>query len=99
MERPNLYTIQVYVTHLYVACHLWSNFLVVRCEDEQNMVAYQHCGEIYYRTFRDIHPGDELLVWYGEEYARDLGIALLPGQGINLLYTVCMCSCLCYLEC
>ena len=49
------------------------------------MVAYQHRGDIYYRTFRNIHPGDELLVWYGEEYARDLGIALLPGQGIIIL--------------
>ncbi len=57
-----------------------------RCEDEQNMVAYQHCGEIYYRTFKDVQPGQELLVWYGEEYADDLGINLLPRKS-ELLYS------------
>ncbi|XP_064381799.1 histone-lysine N-methyltransferase PRDM9-like isoform X1 [Halichondria panicea] len=57
----------------------WLRFVnCARCEDEQNMVAYQHCGEIYYRTFKDVQPGQELLVWYGEEYAEDLGIGLLP---------------------
>ena len=45
-----------------------------RTESEQNMVAFQYCGCIYYRSFRNIHPGDELLVWYGEEYAKELGI-------------------------
>ena len=45
-----------------------------RTESEQNMVAFQYRGCIYYRSFRNIHPGDELLVWYGEEYAKELGI-------------------------
>ena len=45
-----------------------------RNEEEQNMLAFQYRGSIYYRTFKDIHPGEELLVWYGDQYAKELGI-------------------------
>ena len=51
-----------------------------RCEDEQNLVAYQFRGKIYYRTYKPINPGQELLVWYGESYAKDLGISLDDNQ-------------------
>ena len=45
-----------------------------RTEKEQNLVAFQYHSQIYYRAYKDIKGGDELLVWYGDEYARDLGI-------------------------
>ena len=47
-----------------------------RREDEQNLVAFQFRGEIYYRTYKTILPGKELLVWYGESYAKELGISV-----------------------
>ena len=47
-----------------------------RVEEEQNLVAYQYRGEIFYRAYKDIQPGSELLVWYGPEYATHLGIPL-----------------------
>jgi hypothetical protein len=47
-----------------------------RNEDEQSMVAYQYKGQIFYRTFKDIYAGSELLVWYGDHYARELGISV-----------------------
>ena len=47
-----------------------------RCEMEQNLVAYQYHGEIYYRVYKPIEPNTELLVWYGDEYAEQLGIPL-----------------------
>ena len=47
-----------------------------RCEDEQNLVAFQFRGNIYYRTYKPIPPGTELLVWYGESYAKELEILL-----------------------
>ena len=47
-----------------------------RCEDEQNLVSFQFRGNIYYRTYKPIPPGNELLVWYGESYAKELGISL-----------------------
>ena len=50
-----------------------------RHEEEQNMVAFQYKGKIYYRTFKHIYPGNELLVWYGQEYAKELGISVDPG--------------------
>lgn len=45
-----------------------------RCEEEQNLVAFQYQKQIFYRTCRVISPGRELLVWYGKDYARSLGI-------------------------
>ncbi|CAL1533833.1 unnamed protein product [Lymnaea stagnalis] len=45
-----------------------------RHEDEQCVTAYQHGGEIYYRTHKDVHPGTEILVYYGDSYAKELGI-------------------------
>ncbi|KAJ7382259.1 Histone-lysine N-methyltransferase prdm9 [Desmophyllum pertusum] len=59
----------------------WMRFVnCSRCEDEQNLVAYQFRGEIYYRTYKSVNPGKELLVWYGESYAKDLGISLSDNQ-------------------
>ncbi|XP_078361042.1 histone-lysine N-methyltransferase PRDM9-like [Oculina patagonica] len=59
----------------------WMRFVnCSRCEDEQNLVAYQFRGEIYYRTYKPVNPGKELLVWYGESYAKDLGISLFDDQ-------------------
>ena len=53
----------------------WLRFInCARNENEQNLVAFQYHGNIYYRSFKHIYPGNELYVWYGEEYARELGI-------------------------
>ncbi|KAA0703622.1 Histone-lysine N-methyltransferase PRDM9 [Triplophysa tibetana] len=45
-----------------------------RNEEEQNLVAFQYKEEILYRCCRPIKTGEELLVWYGEEYARDFDV-------------------------
>lgn len=59
----------------------WMRFVnCSRCEDEQNLVAHQFRGEIYYRTYKYVNPGEELLVWYGESYAKDLGISVCEDQ-------------------
>ncbi|XP_062853749.1 histone-lysine N-methyltransferase PRDM9-like [Trichomycterus rosablanca] len=42
-------------------------------DDEQNLVAFQYRGLILYRCCQSIEPGQELLVWYDEAYAEDLG--------------------------
>uniref|UniRef100_A0A7M5XKZ9 Uncharacterized protein n=1 Tax=Clytia hemisphaerica TaxID=252671 RepID=A0A7M5XKZ9_9CNID len=51
-----------------------------RTESEQNLVAFQYHGQIYYRAYKEMKIGDELLVWYGDEYARDLGIVAADEQ-------------------
>jgi len=59
----------------------WMRFVnCSRCEDEQNLVAYQYKSEIYYRTYKPVTAGKELLVWYGESYAKDLGISPCDNQ-------------------
>ena len=53
----------------------WMRYVnCARHEDEQNVLAYQHKGEIYYRTFNKILENTEILVWYGEDYGIQLGI-------------------------
>ena len=55
----------------------WMRFIrCARNRNEQNMAAYQ-CGQnIYYRSFRDIALGEELLVWYSDSYQKHLEIPL-----------------------
>ena len=63
-----------------------------RYEKEQNLIAFQYYGEIYYRTYKEVKPGEELLVWYGDEYASELGIDIteelrgddFPTEEVNL---------------
>ncbi|XP_036892156.1 histone-lysine N-methyltransferase PRDM9-like [Sturnira hondurensis] len=55
----------------------WANWMryvnCARYHEEQNLVAFQYHGQIFYRTCQVIRPGCELLVWYGEEYGQELG--------------------------
>lgn len=39
---------------------------------EQNLVACQNNGEIYFYTIRPVEPNQELLVWYSQEFAQRL---------------------------
>lgn len=43
-------------------------------DEENNLVVLQYRGEIFYRCCRPIKPRQELLVWYEEKYAKDLGV-------------------------
>ncbi|XP_014673458.1 PREDICTED: histone-lysine N-methyltransferase PRDM9-like [Priapulus caudatus] len=53
----------------------WMRFVnCARNYEEQNMVAFQFHGGMYYRTCTDIRTGAELLVYYGDSYAAELGI-------------------------
>uniref|UniRef100_UPI00398E8DC0 histone-lysine N-methyltransferase PRDM9-like n=1 Tax=Pristiophorus japonicus TaxID=55135 RepID=UPI00398E8DC0 len=53
----------------------WMRFVnCARKEEEQNLVTFQHCAKIYYRTCKPVPPRCELLVWYGDEYTKELGI-------------------------
>ncbi|XP_036913619.1 histone-lysine N-methyltransferase PRDM9-like, partial [Sturnira hondurensis] len=55
----------------------WANWMrYVNCardHEEQNLVAFQYRGQIFYRTCRVIRPGCELLVWFRDEYGQELG--------------------------
>ncbi|KAF5891534.1 histone-lysine N-methyltransferase PRDM9-like, partial [Clarias magur] len=52
----------------------WMRYVnCARNEGEQNLMAFKYRGGILYRCCRPIDSGHELLVWYDEEYGRDLG--------------------------
>ncbi|XP_067090248.1 histone-lysine N-methyltransferase PRDM9-like [Osmerus mordax] len=54
----------------------WMRYVnCARNVEEQNLVAFQHRGAILYRCCRPLALGEELLVWYGDEYAKDLCIS------------------------
>ncbi|XP_060770230.1 histone-lysine N-methyltransferase PRDM9-like isoform X2 [Neoarius graeffei] len=54
----------------------WMRYVnCARNDEEKNLVAFQYRGKILYRCCRPINPGQELLVWYGEEYAKELSPA------------------------
>lgn len=45
-----------------------------RYAQEQNMIAVQIEGDIYYEVCKDIPNGTELLVWYGDCYLQFMGV-------------------------
>ncbi|XP_028289128.1 PR domain zinc finger protein 14 [Parambassis ranga] len=47
-----------------------------RFPEEQNLIAVQVEGQIFYETCKEIKQGQELLVWYGDCYMQFLGIPL-----------------------
>ena len=53
-----------WLAYVNSACYLW----------QQNIVAVQYQGEIWYRVVQPIAPGEELLTHYGEAYSKTLGI-------------------------
>ncbi|XP_013791986.1 probable histone-lysine N-methyltransferase PRDM7, partial [Limulus polyphemus] len=53
----------------------WLRYVNCACnEEQQNLVAFQYHGQIFYRTYKPVLQGSELLVWYGDAYAKELGI-------------------------
>ncbi|XP_034998703.1 PR domain zinc finger protein 14 [Hippoglossus stenolepis] len=47
-----------------------------RFPEEQNLIAVQVQGQIFYEACKEVRPGQELLVWYGDCYMQFLGIPL-----------------------
>ncbi|KAF7246334.1 PR domain zinc finger protein 14, partial [Varanus komodoensis] len=47
-----------------------------RFPEEQNLTALQCQGQIYYESCKEIVPGQEMLVWYGDCYLQFLGIPI-----------------------
>ncbi|CAO4387770.1 unnamed protein product [Caenorhabditis nigoni] len=51
----------------------WIRYInCARRESEQNLFAFQNGGSIYYRVYRPIRIGGELLVWYGDKFGLDV---------------------------
>lgn len=63
-----------------------------RNPQEWNVSAYRRDGKIYYRTTREIEVGEELLVYYGHQYAETMGIDAEPFRLLstqNILDAAC----------
>lgn len=47
-----------------------------RYKKEQNLTVLQEDGEIFYEAMREISAGEELLVWYGNDYERYMDLPI-----------------------
>ncbi|XP_038853368.1 PR domain zinc finger protein 14-like [Salvelinus namaycush] len=60
-----------------------------RFPEEQNLIAVQSKGQIFYEACKEVQPGQELLVWYGDCYVQFLGIPLTlkdsPEEGNTMI--------------
>lgn len=55
--------------------HNWMKAInCARYRREQNLVILQDNDELFYESARDVTPGEELLVWYGNAYERYMDI-------------------------
>ena len=65
----------------------WMRF--VNCSespDTANLAAFQYKNKVYYWTCKEIQAGDELLAWYSDLYAQELG--LLPKESVDTTGTL-----------
>ncbi|KAB5565371.1 hypothetical protein PHYPO_G00240560 [Pangasianodon hypophthalmus] len=54
----------------------WMRYVNCACNvKEQNLVAFQYRGGIFYRCCQPIKTGQELLMWHEDDYGKDLGLA------------------------
>ena len=68
----------------YSALAEWVPFVqAARDADEQNMEVIERQGQLYYRTIHDVMAGQELCVWYSNEYAESLQIPALTDSKIS----------------
>ena len=53
----------------------WMKYIqCARNTTEQNTVVFQFGPDLYFRTYKTIRPGEEILVWYAEYYEQHHGI-------------------------
>ncbi|KAL6097897.1 prdm14 [Pungitius sinensis] len=65
-----------------------SSVKCARFPEEQNLIAVQIQNQIFYEACKEIRPGQELLVWYGDCYMQFLGIPLTlkdPREGNSVV--------------
>ena len=54
-----------------------------RHREEQNTEAFLKGGQLYFRTTKEIHQDEELLVWYDQELSHLLGFTDISTRGHN----------------
>ena len=66
------------------SCDWLTHVEAARDRYEQNVEAVLlPCGDVVYRTMRDIQSGEHLFVWYGDELARHAGVPFLTPENIR----------------
>lgn len=67
-------------------CNWMIHVMPAAYRNEQNLIAYQEDGQIYFMSIQDIEVGDVLKVWYAPTYAAKMYVPMLqdsPHQIVN----------------
>ncbi|XP_062060806.1 PR domain zinc finger protein 15 isoform X1 [Lepus europaeus] len=85
-EKESVFPLKVFQKDGHPVCFDTSNeddcnwMMLVRPAaeaEQQNLTAYQHGGDVYFTTSRDIPAGTELRVWYAAFYAKKMDKPML----------------------
>ena len=72
----------------------WMPYIqTARDDKEQNLEALLKDGQIYYQTIKPVLVGDELLVWYGKDYAIMLGLPIIQPFYLKGTYNLLLYAC------
>lgn len=52
--------------------------------EEQNLVCFEHCSEIYFLVIRNIDINDYLKVWYSDYYGKLMNAKTLESEVVNI---------------
>ncbi|XP_029553791.1 PR domain zinc finger protein 8 [Salmo trutta] len=63
-----------------------------RHREEQNTEAFLKGGQLYFRTTKEIHQDEELLVWYDQELSHLLGFTDISTRGHNAELKCAKCN-------
>ncbi|KAH3809954.1 hypothetical protein DPMN_138336 [Dreissena polymorpha] len=66
-------------------CNWMRNVKCAMTEEDRNLVEIQYRGCIYYCTLKPVSPGEELLVWYRDEFVREFG--LIRDENLSISYS------------
>ncbi|TKR77042.1 hypothetical protein L596_018091 [Steinernema carpocapsae] len=62
----------------------WMRFINSALDETmQNLIAFQFNQQIYYRVYKPIFEGDELLVYYGERFSEELGTGMSSASCVS----------------
>ena len=64
-----------FIDAYYISTSNWTRWVnCARSSYEQNVAVNQCRGKLYYMTSKDLYPGQEMLAFYGNAYAKTLNI-------------------------
>ena len=76
--------VSYYIDGISLETSNWLRYINCPRNPAEENVSVHYCyGKVYYRTKNAIIPGQELMIYYGNEYAQTLGIDPQPFVSVS----------------